>query len=106
MIREQFVRSGWVGKSGMSLGIAIKGSEGVVLAADSRVTLFNPVPNQQNPAQALIIPANFDNAPKVLKVDGQTHVGAVTYGLGAFNTAAGPRTMHSFIPEFETELKT
>src|SRR5712692_10487407 len=88
----------------MSLGIAIKGSEGIVLAADSRVTLFNQMPNPQVPNQNLIIPANFDNATKLLTVSGQTRAGAVTYGLGAFITPNGPRTMHSFIPEFEEEL--
>lgn len=82
----------------------IKGSEGVVLAADSRVTLFNPVATPQ-PNQIIVIPANFDNATKVLKVADQNHCGAVTYGLGAFMTAHGPRTMQSFIPEFEQELK-
>jgi hypothetical protein len=89
----------------VSLGIAIKGSEGVVLAADSRVTLFNQVQNPLTPGQALVIPASFDNATKVLRVSGQDFVGAVTYGLGAFNTANGPRTMHSFIPELEEQLK-
>ncbi len=90
----------------MSLGIMIKGSEGIVLAADSRVTLFNQLP--PNPAmanQVVVIPANFDNATKLLRVLGQKDVGAVTYGLGAFITPDGPRTMHSFIPEFEEELK-
>lgn len=97
----------------MSLGIMIKGSEGIVLAADSRVTLFHQVPQQvapnmpaNMPIPTVIIPANFDNATKVLTVKGQTHVGAVTYGLGAFMTANGPRTMQSFIPEFEQELDT
>jgi len=95
----------------MSLGIMIKGSEGVVLAADSRVTLFNQVQQQQPgpgaavPPPLLVIPANFDNATKVLKIKGQDYVGAVTYGLGAFMTANGPRTMQSFIPEFEQELE-
>lgn len=89
----------------MSLGIAIKGSEGVVLAADSRVTLFNPIQNPATPNQLLIIPATFDNATKLLKVTEQDRVGAVTYGLGAFITAQGPRTMQSYIPEFEQELK-
>jgi hypothetical protein len=105
MIKERSVKQGYAGKSGMSLGIAIKGSEGVVLAADSRVTLFNQMPNPQMPNQVIVLPANFDNATKVLTVSGQRRVGAVTYGLGAFITPNGPRTMHSFIPEFEEELK-
>jgi hypothetical protein len=89
----------------VSLGILIKGSEGVVLAADSRVTLFNQIPNPQVQGQIIVLPASFDNATKLLKVTGQDYVGAVTYGLGAFITPAGPRTMHSFIPEFEAQLK-
>jgi hypothetical protein len=97
----------------MSLGIMIKGSEGVVLAADSRVTLLTqmqPQPAPNAPANAplppsIVIPATFDNATKVLKVNGQSHVGAVTYGIGAIMTANGPRTMRSFIPEFEQELE-
>jgi hypothetical protein len=83
----------------------IKGSEGIVLAADSRVTLFNRLPaDPATPNQAILVPANFDNATKLLVVGGQPFVGAVTYGLGAFMTAQGPRTMYSFIPEFEEEL--
>jgi hypothetical protein len=96
----------------VSLGIMIKGSEGVVLAADSRVTLFNQVPQRPMPnaptnaaAPILMIPATFDNATKVLTVKGQDHVVAVTYGLGAFITANGPRTMQSFIPELEQEFE-
>jgi hypothetical protein len=89
----------------MSLGVLIKGSEGIVLAADSRVTLFNQfTPNPAIPNQAFLMPATFDNATKLLTVNGQDFVGAVTYGLGAFMTADGPRTMHSFIPEFEKTL--
>jgi hypothetical protein len=89
----------------MSLGVMIKGSEGIVLAADSRVTLFNQfTPNPAIPNQAFLVPATFDNATKLLTVNGQDFVGAVTYGLGAFMTADGPRTMHSFIPEFEKTL--
>ena len=88
----------------MSLGIMIKGSEGMVLAADSRVTLLNQVATPQA-GQVVVIPATFDNATKVLKVADQDYVGAVTYGLGAFMTVNGPRTMQSFIPEFEERLK-
>jgi hypothetical protein len=51
-----------------------------------------------------LIPSTFDNATKLLEINGQKFVGAVTYGLGALGTQQ-PRTAHSFIPEFEEELK-
>lgn len=82
----------------MSLGIAFKGPEGIVLAADSRVTL-NAQQSQPN-GPAILIPATFDNATKLLKVKGQDFVGAVTYGVGAIG-GNEPRTAHSFLPEFE-----
>ena len=86
----------------MSLGIAIKGPEGIVLAADSRVTL-----HAQHRGSGALVPAYFDNATKLLSVRadsaGQTHVGAVTYGLGAIGSQA-PRTAHSYMPEFEAAL--
>jgi hypothetical protein len=86
----------------VSLGIVFKGAEGIVLAADSRVTLTSmlptPVPNQQ-----LLIPITFDNATKLLSVKSQTHVGAVTFGAGSIGQMA-PRTAASFMPEFEDDL--
>lgn len=85
----------------MSLGIAFKGPEGIVLAADSRVTLnaeTNPIDGKIR-----IFTSTFDNATKLLRVNKQTHVGAVTYGLGALGNPE-PRTAHSFIPEFEEVL--
>ncbi len=86
----------------MSLGIVFKGSEGMVLAADSRVTLNVEV---QNPGGAnnFLMPATFDNATKLLKVTGQDHVAAVTYGLGTIGFPE-PRTAHSLLPEFEAAL--
>src|SRR5438552_2555883 len=95
----------------MSLGIAFKGAEGIVLAADSRVTLMAMIAGQQAPGQqapgqqapGLAIPSTFDNATKLLRVTGQDFVGAVTYGVGAIGQQQ-PRTAHSFIPEFEAEL--
>ncbi len=82
----------------MSLGIVFKGPEGIVLAADSRVTLTGQIPGQN-----LLIPATYDNATKLLKVKGQDYVGAVTYGLGAIGQQE-PRTAHSFLTEFEAKL--
>ena len=82
----------------MSLGIAFKGPEGIVLAADSRVTLTGQRPNSN-----LLVEAHYDNATKLLKVRGQDFVGAVTYGLGALGDRE-PRTAHSYLPEFESEL--
>ena len=81
----------------MSLGIAIKGPEGIVLAADSRVTLTaTPKKKSDSP-----ISVNFDNATKLL-IFGEPHsyVGAVTYGQASINL----RTAHSFLPEFEVSL--
>jgi hypothetical protein len=89
----------------MSLGIAFKGPEGIVLAVDSRVTLHTQVQVPQGPQ--FLLPATFDNATKLLKVKGQDYVGAITYGAGAIGGGVGqhePRTAHSFIPKFETSL--
>jgi hypothetical protein len=85
----------------MSLGLAFKGPEGIVLAADSRVTLMAQMqlPNQPS----MLLPSTYDNATKLLRVRGQEHVGAVTYGVGAIGQAE-PRTAHSYIPEFEQKL--
>lgn len=86
----------------MSLGMIFKGSEGIVLAADSRVTLNVQIQNPGMPIPFLI-PATFDNATKLLKVAGQNHVAAVTYGVGTIGFPE-PRTAHSLLPEFEAGL--
>ncbi len=86
----------------MSLGIVFKGPEGIVLAADSRVTLTAQLQQPNQPPMPL--PSTYDNATKLLRVKGQEHVGAVTYGVGAIGPTE-PRTAHSYIPEFEQELK-
>ena len=88
----------------MSLGIAFKGAEGVVLAADSRVTLMAEK-TQPGPAGVrFVLPATFDNATKLLFVPSQKWVGAVTFGVGAVG-GAQPRTAASFLPEFDKELE-
>jgi len=89
-------------RESMSLGIAFKGPEGIVLAADSRVTLTGQLQQANQPV--MLLPSTYDNATKLLKVKGQDHVGAVTYGIGAIGQTE-PRTAHSYIPEFEHELK-
>jgi hypothetical protein len=89
----------------MSLGIVFKGPEGVVLAADSRVTVNAQIPIPQAPQgpTSLLLPSTFDNATKLLRVDSQKYVGAVTYGAGAIGMQT-PRTAHSYLPEFEASL--
>jgi hypothetical protein len=90
----------------VSLGIAFKGAEGIVLAADSRVTLTNilDIPGAAPGApQKAVISATFDSATKLLSVKSQTHVGAVTFGTASIGQAA-PRTVASFLPEFEDDL--
>jgi hypothetical protein len=86
----------------MSLAIAFKGSEGVVLAADSRVTISVTIKDPNTGADWLI-PATFDNATKLLKIAGQNHVAAVTYGIGTIGHPE-PRTAHSLLPELEAAL--
>jgi hypothetical protein len=49
----------------MSLGIAFKGAEGIVIATDSRVTLTGL---SQIQGQQVAIPYTFDNATKLLRV--------------------------------------
>jgi hypothetical protein len=68
-----------------------------VLAVDSRVTL---TAERQAGGQ---FTSHFDNATKLLAIEGQPYVGIATYGAGAIGHAE-PRTAHSFIPEFEAEL--
>ncbi len=76
----------------MSLGVVIKGPEGIVLAADSRVTL------EARKENAPPLPVNFDNATKLLSFSKpHNFVSAVTYGVAVI----GLRTAHSFVPEFE-----
>ena len=78
----------------LTIGIIIKGPEGLVLAAESRITLEVHIGNNQ-------VPVSFDNARKVLKFsEPNSFVGAVTYGLGGI----GLRSAYSYIPEFESTL--
>jgi hypothetical protein len=80
----------------LSLGIVINGPEGIVLAADSRLTITAQLNNQPP------IHTSFDNATKLLSFesDCHQHVEAVTYGQAAI----GLRTAHSYMPEFEQSL--
>jgi hypothetical protein len=86
----------------VTLAIGFKGSEGIVLAADSRVTL-QTVTQPPGAPHPMIIPASYDNATKLLKVQGQDHVASVTYNAGAIGLQQ-PRTAHSLMPEFEAQL--
>lgn len=79
----------------MSLGIVVRGPEGLVLAAESRITLAAQVPGSSP------IHVNFDNANKVISFSKpHNYIGVVTYGLGAI----GLRSAASYIPEFEANL--
>lgn len=85
----------------MSLGIVIKGPEGLVLAAESRITLGAQISTQQGTQH---LPAYFDNATKLLSFSQpNTTVGVVTYGQAVIGQQ-NPRTAASFIPEFEAGL--
>ena len=78
----------------MSLGIAIKGPEGIVLASDSRATIVAQSKNKS------AFEVHFDNASKLFQFSGKhCYVGAVSYG----NALVGDRLLHGWLPEFEAE---
>jgi len=90
----------------VSLGIVFKGPEGIVLAADSRVTLNFTMTTPAVgavPGQNMLVPAFYDNATKLLNFERHPYVAAVTYGVGAIGQTE-PRTAHSFLPEFDAEI--
>jgi hypothetical protein len=84
----------------MSLGVVVKGTEGLALAADSRVTLQGQqkLPNRE--PQPFTV--NYDNANKVITFSDDQHsfVSAITFG----EALIGQRTAHSFVPEIEIDL--
>ncbi len=82
----------------MSLGIVIKAPEGIVLAAESRLTLTAQDVTTNDKVQV-----SFDNATKLLAFQQDEKfrsVGVVTYGQAAI----GSRTAASFVPEFESQI--
>lgn len=82
----------------MSLGIVIKSPSGLVLAADSRVTL-----TATDTRTGERFPVNYDNATKLLHFSSpNTHVAAVTYGQALI--PHDERTAASYVPEFESTL--
>lgn len=79
----------------MSLAITVVTPEGVVQAADSRVSI--PI----NVTEGVISYSSFDNATKLLAFEEPNlHVTVATYGAGTI----GARTAHSFIKEFQDTL--
>jgi hypothetical protein len=80
----------------MTLAIACKGPEGLVLAADSRIIITTRLSDTK---QDFV--ANFDNATKLFGIDKHPNVGILTYGSNVIGTA-NPRGIHGFMAEFET----
>src|SRR2546428_1693901 len=81
----------------MSLAIVVKGPSGLVLAADSRVTLM------AQPTQGTPFLVHFDNASKLLRfAEPHMFVGAVTWGQALIPGLE--RTAESFLPELQTAL--
>lgn len=80
----------------MSLGVLIRGPEGLVFAAESRVTLEW----KRDPTDKGTL-CDFDTANKLLTFrQPYNFVGAVTFGRGAI----GNRTAYSYIPDIEASL--
>lgn len=85
----------------MSLGIVVKCPEGLVLAAESRITLGAQLITPKGTQE---MPVYFDNATKLLSFsDPNTSVGVVTYGQAVIGQQ-NPRTAASLLLEFESGL--
>jgi hypothetical protein len=79
----------------VSLAITVITPEGIVQAADSRVSI--PV----NVTDGVVSYSHFDNATKLLTFDEpHNYVSVTTYGAGTI----GSRTAHSFVKEFQKTL--
>ena len=85
----------------MSLAIAFKGGEGIVLAADSRVTLTT---TKQTGNKTEVTHTHYDNTTKLFRINGNEHVGVATYGTGVIQDQNSHRTIQSYLPEFESQL--
>lgn len=84
----------------MSLGIVVKGTEGVVLAADSRVSVGARRRLPDGSEQQFNV--DFDNTNKLIHFSNESHqhVGVITYGQALI----GQRTPFSYKPEIELRL--
>jgi hypothetical protein len=81
----------------MSLAITIITPEGIIQAADSRVSIPIKVTDE------VMTYSHFDNATKLLTFEPpHNHISVATYGAGTI----GARTAHSFIKEFQKTLPT
>jgi hypothetical protein len=83
----------------VSLGIVVLSPSGIVLAADSRLSLDATLPGGQT------LSVTYDNATKLLRFnEPNNYVGAITYGQAVIPTES--RTAESYLPEFEASLKS
>ena len=82
----------------MTLAIVCKGPEGLVLAADSRITLTT---KQSDTGETFV--ANFDNATKLFGIDKHPNIGILTHGNNIIGLS-NPRGIHGFMGEFEALL--
>lgn len=83
---------------GMSLGIVIKSPAGIVLAADSRVTL-----QATNKDTGETFAAHYDNATKILRLQPDSSVAALSFGQAVIPGTV--RTPASYVPELERALE-
>ena len=91
-----------MGERKVSIGLIIKSPEGLVLAAESRISLNLGIQNIAG--QQIQRSVTYDNVHKVLNFGRpptpHSRVGVVIYGLGGI----GIRSAYSFIPEFQSTL--
>ena len=82
----------------MSLGIVVKSPAGIVLAADSRITI-----QARNSLTGETFAASYDNATKIVRLGEGSTVAALSFGQAVIPGTM--RTPASYVPEFEAALE-
>ena len=79
----------------MSLGVIVKAPEGLVLAAESRLSL------SVRDSSGTVLPVYFDNATKLFSFQKSKKIGVVTWGQAVI----GKRSAQNLMPEFEAYIE-
>lgn len=88
-----------LGYGPMTLALGFKGTDGVSLAVDSRLTSLRPQGDGE-----LDVDATYDGAVKLLTFRRQLFIAAVTYGRAELGSRANPQPIDTYNADFNLRL--